>query len=177
MKKYEWWLRLVIVVMIAGAVFVVAGTRHGHPRFPTRYGLDIKGGARAVLEAHPERVPNVPYDQGTIVQTIENRINASGVGEATVQPKGKTQFIVELPDVKNKNEVLQKLGTTAQMTFYYFRDVQSQEFSNRPLRDERGQVGGHEQHTFVVTQPWHGFNPGEGFRDGAQIKFDWAALL
>ena len=186
MKQEKIW-GLVILVLIALSGWVMLG-KHTDPtthqrvaNYPTRYGLDIKGGIRAVLQAHPERAPGVAYNQDLIQHILENRINAAGVGEPVVQPRPQEkQFIIELPDVKNKNAVLEQLGTTAQMTFYYFADVQSDnpKTSSYPLRSSisRG-VNGHEVYAFVATQPWNGFNPGESFRDGAQIKGDWEALL
>jgi len=179
LKQEKIW-GLVILVLIALSGWVMLG-KHTDPtthqrvaNYPTRYGLDIKGGIRAVLQAHPERAPGVAYNQDLIQHILENRINAAGVGEPVVQPRPQEkQFIIELPDVKNKNAVLEQLGTTAQMTFYYFADVQSDnpKTSSYPLRSSisRG-VNGHEVYAFVATQPWNGFSPGESFRDGAQIK-------
>ncbi len=176
---------LVILALIGLSVWVMVGT-HVDPKthlkvanYPTRYGLDIKGGVRAILQAHPEQAPGVPYDEATVQHILENRINSAGVGEAVVQPRPQQkQFIIELPDVKNKDAVMAQLGTTAAMTFYYFPDVQSERNQSAPLRIQQGTgPGGQELNSFLVTQPWNGFAPGELFRDGAQIKADWAALL
>ncbi len=181
--KQENYLRLAIVVLIGLAAWVMLGT-HPDPathkkvaNFPTRYGLDIKGGVRAILQA--KDVPGVPYDQNLVQHILENRINSAGVSEAVVQPRPQQkQFIIELPDVKNKDAIMAQLGTTAEMTFYYFPDVQSQRNQTAPLRIETGSgPGGQELNTFLVMQPWNGFAPGQSFRDGSQIKADWAALL
>ncbi len=183
--KQENYLRLAIVVLIALAGWVMLGT-HRDPlthtqvaNFPTHYGLDIKGGVRAILQAHPEEAPGVPYNEATIQHILEQRINSAGVSEAVVQPRPQQkQFIIELPDVKNKDAIMAELGTTAQMTFYYFADVQSQRNQNAPLRiNTVAGPGGQELNSFLVTQPWNGFTPGQSFRDGAQIKAAWNALL
>jgi SecD/SecF fusion protein len=191
--KYTRYMGLIIVVLIALSVWVMVGT-HRDPQthrkvanFPTHYGLDIKGGVQAILQAHPERAPGVPYDQATIQRILENRINSAGIGDAVVQARPQQkQFIVELPDVKNKDAVMAQLGTTAQMTFYYFADVQAfdpntgaptAKTAADPLRMEEHTINGHEQNSFLATQPWNGFTPGQTFRDGAQIKADWTNLL
>ncbi len=191
--KQENYLRLAIVVLIALAGWVMLGT-HRDPQthrqvanFPTHYGLDIKGGVRATLQAHPEQAPGIPYDEATIQHILENRINSAGVSEAVVQPRPQQkQFVIELPDVKNKDAIMAELGTTAQMTFYYFADVQAfdpdsgavtPKTASNPLRITGTTVNGREQNTFLVTQPWNGFTPGQSFRDGAQIKADWTNLL
>ena len=192
--KYTGYTGLVILVLIALSAWVMVGT-HRDPKthqrvanFPTHYGLDIKGGVRAILQAHPERAPGVPYDEATVQHILENRINSAGIGEAVVQPRPQQkQFIIELPDVKNKDAVMAQLGTTAQMTFYYFADLKafdprthavSPRTANNPLQIEEGtSKTGQELNTFLVSVPWNGFTPGQTFRDGAQIKVDWTNLL
>ncbi len=184
MKQEKIW-GLVILVLIALSGWVMLG-RHADPvshrqvqNFPTRYGLDIKGGVRAILQAHPEQAQGVPYDQATIQRILENRIFAAGISEAVVQPRPQEkQFIIELPDVKDKDAVMAQLGTTAKMTFYYFPDIRTARNATAPLNLATDKVpSGRETTTFTVLSPWNGFGPGETFRDGAQIKADWARLL
>ena len=193
--KYTRYMGLVILVLIALSGWVMLGTHRDpvtHQRvanFPTHYGLDIKGGVRAILQVETDKAPNVPYDEATFQRILENRINSAGVGEAVVQPRPQQkQFIIELPDVKNKDAIMAQLGTTAQMTFYYFADVQAfdpntgtptAKTASDPLRmaDSLDKATGRELNSFLVTQPWNGFTPGQTFRDGAQIKADWANLL
>ena len=189
MKQEKIW-GLIILVLIALSAWVIVGTHYDsktHQRvanYPTKYGLDIRGGLRAILQAHPERAPGVDYNQAVVQQILENRINGAGVGEATVQPKGKDQFVVELPDVKNKDAILKLLGTTAQLKFYYFQDVanphsSNSSIANRPVQilypsDGRGlprDAEGRELYTFSDQRT------GQTFRDGAQILADWNALL
>ena len=185
MKQEKIW-GLVILVLIALSGYVMLA-KHIDPKtnqsvatYPTRYGLDIKGGVRATFQVRTDLAPNVPYDQATIQHIIEQRINGSGVTEAVVQPRPQEkQFVIELPDVKDKNAILEQLGTTAQMTFYYFPDVQSGDpkTASYPLRLSMDRAGGRDKARFTVVSPWNGFSPGESFRDGAQIKADWATLL
>lgn len=171
---------LVILVLLAFAVLIVRGQPirvAGHTilgSHPTKYGLDIRGGVRAILQAHPERAPGVPYDEATIQRILENRIASGGVAEAVVQPRPQEkQFIIELPDVKNKNAILEQLGTTAQMTFYYWPDVVSDKYPDRPIRMSIGRdpKTGHEQYSFFDQRTQ------QHFRDGAQIKADFSTLL
>ena len=183
--KYTRYMGLVILVLIALSGWVMLGTHRDpvtHQRvanFPTHYGLDIKGGVRAILQVETDKAPNVPYDEATFQRILENRINSAGVGEAVVQPRPQQkQFIIELPDVKNKDAIMAQLGTTAQMTFYYFADVQSERNQTAPLRiNESRSANGQDKTSFLVTQPWNGFTPGETFRDAAQVEADWASLL
>ena len=190
MKQEKIW-GLIIIVLIALSGWVMLST-HKDPltrrqvaNYPTHYGLDIKGGVRAILQA--KEVPGIPYDQNLVQHILENRINSAGVSEAVVQPRPQQkQFIIELPDVKNKDAIMAQLGTTAQMTFYYFADVQAFDpdtgivnprTANNPLRITGRTVNNHEQNSLLVTLPWNGFTPGQTFRDGAQVRADWTALL
>lgn len=182
MKREKIW-GLVILVLIALAGIVVSN----HPirigqttvfgRHPAKYGLDIRGGVRAVLQAqNTDKLPNGgTWNAATAEQVrniLENRINASGVGEATVQYKAPDQYIIELPDVKNEDAILEQLGTTASMTFYYFKDVECQRDQNRPVKMNVGHdPKGHEVYSFFDKRT------GQAFRDGAQIRADWTALL
>ena len=181
MKREKIWA-LVILVLIGLSAWVMLGTHYSkaaHGRvatFPTRYGLDIRGGVRAVLQAQTNHLPaGVEWNPDTAARvrtTLENRINASGVGDATVQPKGSDQYIVELPDVKNKNAILEQLGTTASMTFYYFHDVVSERSPNAPITmNVARNAQGHEVYSFFDKRS------GQVFRDGAQVKADFTRLL
>lgn len=91
-----------------------------------KFGLDIKGGARVVLEADLSKLPQGrKWDAETrqaVLQTIENRINANGVSEPVITSKGDRQFVVEIPSIRNRNEVLEQLQTTAQLQFFYSPD-------------------------------------------------------
>ena len=88
-----------------------------------KLGLDIQGGARVVLEAQTDKLPaGKKWDddaKAAIFQTLENRVNANGVSEPVILPKGEKQFIVELPGIENEGQLLEQLQNTAQLEFYY----------------------------------------------------------
>ncbi len=179
MKQEKIWALVILVLTVLAVLIVTDRTiKIGHAtllgRHPTKYGLDIKGGVRAVLQAEPEKAPGVKYDEATIQRILESRINGAGVSEAVVQPRPQQkQFIVELPDVKNKNAILDQLGTTAQMTFYYFKDVAATAQDNKPIQmsEVPDPTTGRRQPIFF-DQRTH-----QTFRDGAQIKADFSSLL
>ena len=179
MKQEKIWAVVILVLTVLAALIVTDRTiKIGHATIlghhPTKYGLDIKGGVRAVLQAEPEKAPGVKYDEATIQRILESRINGAGVSEAVVQPRPQQkQFIVELPDVKNKNAILDQLGTTAQMTFYYFKDVAATAQDNKPIQmsEVPDPTTGRRQPIFF-DQRTH-----QTFRDGAQIKADFSSLL
>lgn len=107
---------LATLAVIAGATYVLTAVRP-IDRYITK-GLDIKGGVRAVLEG--EDTPEAKVTPQTLQQAlrvIENRVNALGVKEPSLQIEGNRRIIVELADVKDTDEALKVIGKTAQLKF------------------------------------------------------------
>jgi len=179
LKQEKIWALIILVLTVFAVLIVtdrtikVAGTTI-LGRHPAKYGLDIKGGLRAVLQARPDKAPGVKYDEETIKRILESRINGFGVGEASVQSRPQQkQFIIELPDAKNKDEILKKLGTTAQMTFYYFKDVAATPSDNKPIRMSEALDPVSKQRKPIFFDQ----RTQQSFRDGSQIKSEYSAML
>ncbi len=76
-------------------------------------GLDLQGGASVVLK------PQGKFDSGslnTAIGIIRSRVDGIGVAEPNIERQGNT-IVVELPGVKNANEVLCLVRQTAQLLF------------------------------------------------------------
>ncbi len=121
---------------------------------PTKQGLDIAGGTRLVLEARTEKLPPTEkWDQEklqAVVKIIDNRVNGGGYGEVLIQPKGDKQIVVELPAIKNPQEAIDTLKSTAQMEFRYFKNVKSQRHPMAPYKmDIEMQDDGTEKYVFT----------------------------
>ena len=59
-------------------------------------------------------------DERTILQTLEiirRRIDEVGTREPTIQRQGADRILVQVPGVGSANEIIELLGTTAQLTF------------------------------------------------------------
>ena len=95
-------------------------------QFRPKLGLDIQGGARVVLEADISKLPKgQTWNDDTkraVKNILEQRVNSNGVAEASITPKGQNQFVVELPSVRNEQQILDQLKNTAQLQFYYSPD-------------------------------------------------------
>ncbi len=117
-----------------------------------KLGLDIQGGARVVLEAQIDKLPaGKKWDadaKSAVFQTLENRVNANGVSEPVILPKGDKQFIVELPGISNQTQLLDQLQNTAQLEFYYSPDWQTNRntYGRYQLRSEGGTNGRREEY-------------------------------
>jgi preprotein translocase subunit SecD len=81
-------------------------------------GLDLAGGLSVVFQPAPgQQVTSQSLNSAVDIMT--NRVNALGVSDATVSTQGNN-IVVQLPGVKNANQALKTIGTTAQL---YFRPV------------------------------------------------------
>lgn len=107
--RRRYWVPLLATLIIAFgslAAVLAAGYR-------PLLGLDLRGGVSVVLKpARP--VSKSILDQAQAI--ITNRVDALGVSEPNITVQGG-QIVVELPGVKNTQQVLRLIGQTAQLTF------------------------------------------------------------
>lgn len=88
-----------------------------------KQGLDLQGGARVTYKANTEEVEdreNIDEAMNSLVLNIENRVNAFGVSEASVQKvltSDEHRIVVEMPGVSDANEVMALIGKTAELKF------------------------------------------------------------
>jgi protein-export membrane protein SecD len=54
---------------------------------------------------------------GQSLKIVENRINALGTSEPTIQQQGKDRIAIQLPGVQNPDQVKDVIGRTAKLTF------------------------------------------------------------
>ena len=86
---------------------------------PTSLGLDLVGGSRLVLEAQtsPTVKEITPEIMDSLQYAIENRVNAMGVGETTVQRVGQKRLLVEIPNITDTAKAKEFIGQTAELEF------------------------------------------------------------
>lgn len=90
---------------------------------PVVLGLDLRGGVQVILEGRPTAQSQVtPESIQRSVDIINNRVNAFGVASPSIQTQGSNQISVQLPGVKNANEVVNNLIKPAQLEFYDYED-------------------------------------------------------
>jgi SecD/SecF fusion protein len=157
--KELYWLLLTVVLLGYSIYF-------DRPSVPIHKGLDISGGVRAILQAEPK--PGQTVDPNTIIKVISNRVDAFGVAEPVIQYRGNNQFTVELPNVKNGQEIIDQLQATAQLDFRYFKDVQStrNQFARYKYTEASDRPG---QDTSLFTDT----STNRSFRDQFQILQDF----
>lgn len=77
-------------------------------------GLDLKGGTYVVLEAQG-KIEN--DTMAKVREVVERRVNGLGVSEPVIQLSGDNRLIVELAGVKDPDEAVKLIGTTAKLEF------------------------------------------------------------
>lgn len=133
MSKYS-KLAILILLLVIGAAWICYSAFTGtNDNFKIRKGLDIAGGMRVVLEAD-KNSPDWPVTdvaaQRSLMEkatsTIEKRIGGiSGVSEGKAFTSGNDKIVVEIPGVKDTDQALNTIKNTAQLEFYYLKDIQS----------------------------------------------------
>lgn len=84
-----------------------------------RLGLDLQGGLSITMQADLSAV--APEDRedamSALISTLERRINAFGVSEATIQQLGDDRVMVQLPGLRDIEEAKRLIGQTARLEF------------------------------------------------------------
>jgi SecD/SecF fusion protein len=111
-QRYGFVLILVIGLLVASAVVLT--------QFPTRLGLDLKGGTQLVYQGQPTpQTPKVTQDAlSRAVNIMRQRVDQLGVAEPEIQTYGGNQISVGLPDVQDTSRAEKLVGSTAQLYFY-----------------------------------------------------------
>jgi protein-export membrane protein SecD len=98
-------------------------------------GLDIVGGLRVLLEAELPPGSFTVEDLTQAANNVSRRVNALGVGEATVQLQGANRLLVELPGVTDRCQAITTIQRTALLEFVDFGGLggQAQSLIGRPV--------------------------------------------
>jgi len=111
-------MRNIIALVAIAVLAAVAWWQFWPPATQVTQGLDLKGGLSIILTTEP--LGNAPLTEEVIerVETILNeRVNAFGVSEASVQRQGTNSFLVQLPGIKDAGGALELLGEPGKLEF------------------------------------------------------------
>ena len=115
MNRNYWMLALILLLIALAAMVVFNTTLFGRNVTP-QLGLDLRGGLQALLEV-PAQYKVQAGDLQTTRQILEQRANALGVSEVTMQTAGDRRIVAEFPGVSNPDEVVASLKQTALLEF------------------------------------------------------------
>src|ERR1700761_3395317 len=108
MRRGLIWSLLGFIIVSLGALAATIGVGH-----TPLLGLDLKGGVSVVLQPQGTANQSALNEAVTI---IERRVNGLGVSNSEVQVQGHT-VVINLPGIKDSQQALAFLGTTAQLFF------------------------------------------------------------
>ena len=129
MKRPTIWLLWIVALTIAAVWFVLPSSDRflGMVIHPQPLGLDVVGGLRVLLAA--DLSAEVSIDSSELQQTANNvsrRVNALGLGEATIQTQGGRRILVELPGESDPQRAIETIQATALLEFVNFNGLRDQ---------------------------------------------------
>jgi preprotein translocase subunit SecD len=109
-----------VALIVAGLIGVGLLAVPGSPleQEPT-LGLDLQGGLEVTLQAVPP--PNRPLQKSDLSRSVgilRDRVDRLGVAEPEIREQGSDQISIQLPGVKNPEDVIEILGKTAQLELF-----------------------------------------------------------
>src|SRR3990170_5624160 len=119
------WRRMapwVILAILVGAIIVDLPFDLLGDTARTRLGLDLQGGQRVTLAVDPQPGQQITDEQvETARDIIERRVAGIGVSEPQVRTEtsgdGSRRIVVEIPGVRDEEQVRQLVGSTGQLQF------------------------------------------------------------
>ena len=98
-----------------GLLVVPASPLHQKPTL----GLDLQGGLEVTLQAVPPANRKLQKSDLTrSVEILRDRVDRLGVAEPEIREQGQDQISIQLPGVKNPEDVIEILGKTAQLELF-----------------------------------------------------------
>ncbi len=113
---------VVAILALGFQTFSVGGFERGDDTLlGLRLGLDLQGGTHLVYQAvdRETKLPIIPEpsQMQALERSINDRVNASGIGEPNIQILGEDRLLVQLPGVRDPDRAEKLIGQTAQLEF------------------------------------------------------------
>lgn len=87
-------------------------------------GLDIQGGVSVILTAtKSDGSQPTSEDMQTATTIVQNRVNALGASEATVQQQGASSILVQIPGATDATSTVQAIGQTGHLEFVRLDEI------------------------------------------------------
>ncbi len=110
--------RNIWLLILATCLVVISVALFMPPSSTINLGLDLQGGISVVLTASSTDGDEVTTEEmESSRDIIENRVNALGASEATVQIQGTNQILVQIPGATDTETALATIGQTGQLVF------------------------------------------------------------
>ena len=109
---------LALVLSLVAVPMPAVGSSSAARTLETKLGLDLTGGLRIEYRVVPVEGKTASRDELNVLrQIILNRVDKSGVAEPQVVVQGSDRIVVEMPGVKNFEQIEKLIGTTGRLDF------------------------------------------------------------
>ena len=133
MKRRSYTMLIFVLVLIAFSAWITlskqitivnpfTSTTILERNVDIQLGLDLRGGLQALLEV-PEGVTVNADDLNTTKTILENRVNALGVSEVTMQVAPPRRIVAEFPGINNPEQVVASVKQTGLLEFVEMGDT------------------------------------------------------
>ncbi len=133
------WLLIATTLLVIGSIWMFMP-----PDQKINQGLDIQGGLSVVLTASETDSDNGTISQENLEKSraiIENRVNALGASETSVQVQGNNQILVQIPGMTDAETALQTIGQTGKLEFARLDSFTDSSVVQKIEKNEYGQEG------------------------------------
>ena len=111
-RKYQFTLLALALLLVACAVGFMPPTER------ITQGLDIRGGVSVILSASKTDGSTPSAEEMEMATTIvQNRVNALGASETSVQQQGTNSILVQIPGATDADAAIETIGQTGHLEF------------------------------------------------------------
>lgn len=126
------WLVVIIVLTVFSAWMIIPKEANIAPDFnddgeadftilgEQPLGLDLVGGLRVLLQTTVDPSSYTDEDLAETANSVNRRVNALGLSEATVQTQGRQRILVEIPGENDREQAISTIQQTALLEFVDF---------------------------------------------------------
>ncbi len=111
-SRYKFTLLALVVLLVACAVAFYP------PAERITQGLDIRGGVSVILSAtKTDGTAPSTEEMATATAIVQNRVNALGAAETSVQQQGTNSILVQIPGATDADAAVKTIGQTGHLEF------------------------------------------------------------
>ena len=111
-RRYQFTLLALVVLLVICAVGFMP------PSERITQGLDIRGGVSVILSASKTDGSAPSADEmTTATEIVQNRVNALGAAETSVQQQGTNSILVQIPGATDADAAVRTIGQTGHLEF------------------------------------------------------------
>ena len=112
LRRYQFTLLALVVLLVVCAVGFMP------PAERITQGLDIRGGVSVILSATKTDGSAPSADEmATATAIVQNRVNALGAAETSVQQQGTNSILVQIPGATDADAAVKTIGQTGHLEF------------------------------------------------------------